>query len=119
MKSKSQARLRRAAKTKARLKLQAKPRLIVYRSNKHIYAQIAISSLKGDVILASSSTKDVALKSSLQGSKTEQASQVGAELAARAKQKEITEVAFDRSGYSYHGRVKAIAEAARAHGLIF
>lgn len=91
------------------------PRLSVYRSNNNIYAQV-IDDVEG-VTLASASTMDKDLK--LEGTKTEQAGQVGELLAKRAVEAGIKEVSFDRGGYKYHGRVKALADAAREHGLEF
>lgn len=90
------------------------PRLNVFRSNKHIYAQV-IDDVAG-VTLASASTldKDVAT-----ATKTDQATAVGKLVAERAAQKNIKKVVFDRGGYLYHGRVKALAEAARENGLEF
>ena len=89
------------------------PRLNVFRSNTNIYAQI-IDDEKG-VTLASASSLDMKLK----GNNIETAKKVGAEIAARAKKANITEVVFDRGGYLYHGRVKALADAAREAGLKF
>ncbi len=90
------------------------PRLNVFRSNAHIYAQI-IDDVKGET-LVSCSTLDLKLD---HGGNIEAAKQVGTELANRAKEKEITTVVFDRGGYLYHGRVKALADAAREAGLQF
>lgn len=115
------ARKKRALKIKQTIKNSRsnRPRLVVFRSNTHIYSQIVVSGDVGDVVLASASTLDKELKPSLSGSKTEQATQVGTLLATRAKKKDLLKVAFDRSGYKYHGRIKALAEAARAAGLEF
>jgi len=74
---------------------------------------------KGDQVIVSSSTLDKELKVSLSGNKCEQALQVGKLLAKRAIEKKVSEVAFDRAGYKYHGRVKALAEGAREAGLNF
>jgi large subunit ribosomal protein L18 len=94
------------------------PRLNVYRSLNHIYAQI-IDDSQGHTLLAVS-TLDPSLRESLVGKgKTEQASYVGKALAERALQAGITQVVFDRGGYKYHGRVKALAEASREGGLRF
>ena len=92
------------------------PRLNVYRSNKHIYAQI-IDDVKG-VTLVSASSNDKELKLA-NGSNIEAAKQVGALVAKRALEKGIEAVVFDRGGYLYHGRVQALAEAAREAGLKF
>lgn len=90
------------------------PRLNVFRSNKNIYAQI-IDDVEG-VTLASASTLDKEVSGE---SKVDQAAVIGKLVAERAKEKNITEVVFDRGGYQYHGRVKALAEAARENGLDF
>ncbi|TYC48884.1 50S ribosomal protein L18 [Weissella muntiaci] len=91
-----------------------RPRLNVYRSNKNIYAQL-IDDVAG-VTLASASTLDAAVETA---PKTEQAAKVGALVAERAASKGIVDVVFDRGGYLYHGRVQALAEAAREAGLKF
>lgn len=92
-----------------------RPRLNVFRSNKNIYAQV-IDDIEG-VTLASASTLDGDVSEEL--SKTEQAALVGELVAKRATDKNITQVVFDRGGYKYHGRVKALADAARDNGLEF
>ncbi len=97
----------------------SRPRLVVFRSNTHMYSQIVVPGEGGDIVLVSASTMDKELKVDLKGNKTDQATQVGTLLATRAKQKQLSKIAFDRSGYKYHGRVKALAEAARAAGLEF
>jgi large subunit ribosomal protein L18 len=95
-----------------------RPRLNVFRSLSHIYAQV-IDDASGRT-LAAVSTAQADMKTALAGKKkTEQAQAVGAAIAERAKAKGITRVVFDRGGYKYHGRVKALAEAARAAGLEF
>ena len=91
------------------------PRLNVFRSNKNIYAQL-IDDVEG-VTLASASTLDSEI--STEDSKIEQAATVGKLIAERAKENNFTEVVFDRGGYQYHGRVKALAESARENGLEF
>ncbi|WP_460320476.1 50S ribosomal protein L18 [Alkalibacterium psychrotolerans] len=91
-----------------------RPRLNVFRSNKNIYAQV-IDDLEG-VTLASASSLDTDVSGD---SKVEEAAAVGALVAKRAKEKDITEVVFDRGGYQYHGRVQALADAARENGLKF
>ncbi|MCG1010403.1 50S ribosomal protein L18 [Salinicoccus sp. ID82-1] len=93
-----------------------RPRLNVYRSNKHIYAQLIDDSQK--VTLASASTQDSDFNSNI-GSNVDAAAEVGTLIAKRAKDKGIESVVFDRGGYLYHGRVKALAEAARENGLQF
>lgn len=93
-------------------------RLNVFRSNRHIYAQI-IDDQKG-VVIASASTLSAELRSSLKrGGNVEAAKAVGAAIAGMAAEKSITNVIFDRGGYLYHGRIKALADAAREKGLIF
>lgn len=88
------------------------PRLSVYRSNNHIYAQLIDD--EGSITLASASDLKIA-----KGSATEKAQKVGEEVAKAAKTKKIDKVVFDRNGYKYHGRVRALAEAAREAGLKF
>ncbi|MBL5981788.1 50S ribosomal protein L18 [Petrotoga sp. 9T1HF07.CasAA.8.2] len=95
-----------------------KPRLTVFKSQKHIYAQI-IDDTKG-VTLVSASTTQKQLKEKLEKTWDENAAkEVGKLIAEKAKEKGITEIVFDRSGYKYHGKVKALAEAARETGLKF
>lgn len=95
-----------------------RPRLNVFRSDKHIYAQL-IDDLAGET-LASASTIDTELRAEVEGkSKTERAKMVGELVAKRAQDKGIKKVVFDRGGYQYHGRVKALADAAREAGLEF
>jgi len=113
------ARKRRGSRTKAVISNSKRPRLVVYRSGSHIYSQILMRGELGDQVIVSSSTLDKELKTSLTGNKCEQALQVGKLLAKRAKEKQVSEVAFDRAGYKYHGRVKALAEGAREAGLNF
>ena len=91
----------------------ALPRLAVFRSNKHIYAQL-IDDTKGATLAQAS---DTTLKA--KGKKTELGEAVGVEIAKRAQEKKITKVVFDRGGFLYAGRVRALAEAARKGGLIF
>ncbi|MEO0142347.1 MAG: 50S ribosomal protein L18 [candidate division WOR-3 bacterium] len=91
-----------------------KPRLCVFRSNKHIYAQL-IDDTQGKVICGVSSIK----KPELKGNKTAIAAQIGRMIAQIALSKGIKEVSFDRAGYRYHGRIKALAEGAREAGLKF
>lgn len=117
--NKQQARKRRGLKTKAIIRNSKRPRLIVHRSSTHIYSQIVMCSDKGDLVIVSASTLDKELKATLSGNKCEQSMQVGKLLAGRAKEKNIIDVAFDRAGYKYHGRVKALADGAREAGLNF
>jgi large subunit ribosomal protein L18 len=111
---------RRERRTRYRLKKFAhgRPRLSVYRSGKHIYAQV-IDDEKG-VTVAAASSLDKTLKTTLpKGTDVAAASAVGKLVAARASEKGIKEVVFDRGGYRYHGRIKALADAAREGGLSF
>ena len=111
-------RLRRARKTRARIADLKVARLCVFRTNSHIYAQVI--SAEGDKVLASASTLEAEVRSSLKtGSNVEAATLVGKRIAEKAKAAGIEKVAFDRSGFQYHGRVKALAEAARENGLSF
>lgn len=116
---KAQARARRGLKTKALIAQSTGPRLVVFRSGSHIYSQISIREAQGDRVLVSCSTIDKAVRENLKGTKTEQAYEVGKVLAERAKALDLVSVAFDRSGYKYHGRVKALATGARDGGLDF
>ena len=116
MANKNVKRNRRALKTRSRIELTENNRLTVFRSNSHIYAQV--SNFDGSVILASASTLESTLKADNNGN-IEAASKVGKLIAERAIEKGIREVAFDRSGYKYHGRVKALADSAREAGLTF
>ena len=118
-KSRSNARVRRHERVRGAVSgTGARPRLNVFRSLAHIYAQV-IDDSNGQT-LVSASTVDAELKKQITGKKkTEQAKLVGATLAARAKAKGVTAVVFDRGGYKYHGRVKALADGAREGGLEF
>lgn len=113
---KKTARLRRAKKTRAHIRHLGAIRLTVTRSPRHIYAQI-ISATGGEV-LAQASTLDANLRAGKTGN-IEAAQAVGKLIAERAKEAGISKVAFDRSGFKYHGRVKALADAARESGLEF
>ena len=116
--NKNLARLRRARKTRARIASQAKPRLCVFRSGKHIYAQV-IDDTQGRV-LAQASTLEGELRASKgRGADVAAAATIGQRVAAKALAVGVKEVAFDRSGYRYHGRVRALADAAREGGLSF
>ncbi|MFB6348311.1 50S ribosomal protein L18 [Moraxella marmotae] len=113
---KKAARLRRAKKTRAHIRHLGINRLTVTRTPRHIYAQII--SPTGGVVVAQASTLDATLRSGATGN-VEAAKAVGALIAERAKAAGVTKVAFDRSGFKYHGRVKALADAARENGLEF
>jgi large subunit ribosomal protein L18 len=116
--NKKQARVRRSRKTRVRIALQGATRLVVSRSNLHIYAQLIAPT--GDKVLASASTLEAEVRKDVKnGGNKAAAAVVGKRIADRAKALGIEAVAFDRSGYRYHGRVQALAEAAREHGLKF
>jgi large subunit ribosomal protein L18 len=118
MNAKDIARIRRARQTRIRIRENGAARLTVHRSNEHIYAQI--TSASGDKVLASASTLEKELRGQLKSGGNRRAAElVGQRIAAKAKEKGIEKVAFDRAGYRYHGRVKALAEAARSGGLKF
>jgi large subunit ribosomal protein L18 len=118
MLNKNETRQRRARKTRARIAEQKTVRLAVHRTNLHIYAQVI--SADGGKVLASASTMEAELRKELaNGGNAKAAAAVGKRIAEKAKSAGVTAVAFDRSGYKYHGRVKALAEAAREHGLKF
>jgi large subunit ribosomal protein L18 len=97
--------------------VSSRPRLAVFRSARHIYAQV-VDDTSGRT-LASASTLDASLRGNKSGAKKDQAKQVGTLIAERAKAAGVTKVAFDRGGYAYHGRVAALADAAREGGLEF
>lgn len=109
-------RQKRALKSRSKIELSENNRLSVFRSNAHIYAQV--SNCDGSQIIVSASTAEQALKSENNGN-MDAASKVGKLIGERALEKGINKVAFDRSGYKFHGRVKALAEAAREAGLSF
>lgn len=116
--NKKASRLRKARRTRLKLRELNHTRLCVYRTPKHIYAQII--SGDGSKVLASASTLEKAIKSECKYTgNTSASSVVGKVIAQRCVEKGITKVAFDRSGYKYHGRVKALADAARENGLQF
>ena len=116
--NKNQARARRARKTRIRIAIQRATRLVVSRSNCHIYAQIIAP--EGNRVLASASTLEPDVRKDVpNGGNKAAAELVGKRIAEKAKSLGIEAVAFDRSGFRFHGRVKALAEAARAGGLKF
>lgn len=118
MKQKKISRMRRARKVRAKIKHLRVQRLCVFRSPRHIYAQV-IDDINGRVV-ASASTLDRKLRGSVKnGGNVAAASEVGKLIAENAKAAGVTKVAFDRSGFRYHGRVKALADAAREQGLEF
>ena len=115
--TKKDQRLRRAAKSRAKIRELKAVRLTVHRTPQHIYAQIFDANSK---VLATASTVQKDVRASLKGTgNATAAAAVGKAIAEKAKSAGISEVAFDRSGFKYHGRVKALADAAREHGLKF
>ena len=115
---KNSSRLRRAAQTRSKIRQLRTIRLAVHRSNCHIYAQVF--SADGTMVLASASTTEKEVRVSVaNGGTTAAAAAVGKRIAEKARKLGIESVAFDRAGYKYHGRVKALAEAAREAGLKF
>ena len=118
MKHKKTARLRRARKVRTKIKELRTKRLCIFRSPRHIYAQI-INDVNGQVV-ASASTVEPKLRANLKnGGNIAAAAEVGKLIAENAKAVGISKVAFDRSGFKFHGRVKALADAAREQGLEF
>ena len=121
MMTKKEQRLRRSRQTRLRIAQQGAVRLTVFRSNLHIYASIV--SDDGARILASASTSEAEMRKEIgaagKGGNTAAAQIIGKRIAERAKAAGVEKVAFDRAGYAYHGRVKALAEAAREAGLQF
>ena len=121
MLNKKDQRIRRSRQTRLRIVQQRLARLTVHRSNLHIYASVI--SDDGARVLASASTAEAEVRKELgaagKGGNVAAASIIGKRIAEKAKAAGVTEVAFDRAGFSYHGRVKALAEAAREGGLKF
>jgi len=121
MLSKKQQRIRRSRQTRTRIATQRVARLTVFRSNLHIYASVI--SDDGEKVLATASTAEAEVRKELgavgKGGNAAAASIIGKRIAERAKAAGVEKVAFDRAGYAYHGRVKALAEAAREAGLQF
>jgi len=117
--SKKEQRLRRARQTRARIALQGAVRLTVYRSNLHIYASVI--SGDGSKVLASASTAEKEVRDQLKtaGGNVAAATLIGTRIAEKAKAAGVEKVAFDRAGCAYHGRIKALADAAREAGLQF
>ena len=116
--SKNTARLRRAKSTRAHIRNLGVPRLTVLRTGQHLYAQLFTAD--GSKVLASASTVQADVMAGLKnGKNAEAAAKVGQVIAERAKAAGFEKVAFDRSGYRYHGRIKALADAAREGGLQF
>ena len=121
MLTKKEQRLRRSRTTRSRIARQGVARLTVFRSNLHIYANVI--SGDGSQVLASASTSEAEMRKELgaagKGGNAAAAEIIGKRIAERAKQAGVSKVAFDRSGFKYHGRIKALAEAAREGGLKF
>lgn len=113
---KKSSRIRRARRTRAKISELAVPRLSIHRTPRHIYAQVIAAS--GSEVVASASTVQADLKGNVKYTgNIEAASAVGKAIAEKALAAGVTSVAFDRSGFKYHGRVKALADAAREAGL--
>lgn len=111
-------RLRRARKTRAKIAELKVTRLSVHRTNTHIYAQIIAET--GDKVIVSASTAEADVRKKVKnGGNVEAAAFIGKLIAEKAVKAGVTTVAFDRSGYKYHGRIKALADAARENGLSF
>ncbi|HKU46018.1 MAG TPA: 50S ribosomal protein L18 [Burkholderiales bacterium] len=118
MSAKNIARVRRARQTRLKIREIGAVRLTVHRTNTHIYAQI--TSPSGDKVIAAASTVEKEVRAELKhGGNREAAEMIGQRIAEKAKRAGVEKVAFDRAGYRYHGRVKALADAARAGGLKF
>ncbi len=116
MNSKKQARIRRARRVRAKIRELSVYRLCVHRTGQHIYAQVIAPT--GDRVVAAASTVEKDLRGGATSNK-DAAATVGKLIAERAKAAGITDVAFDRSGFKYHGRIQALADAAREGGLQF
>ncbi len=115
---KKQNRIRRARKARAKIRELGASRLSIHRTPRHIYAQVIAAD--GDTIIASASTLEAEVRKGVKnGGNVEAAAIVGARIAEKAKTAGVDTVAFDRSGFRYHGRVKALADAAREAGLKF
>jgi large subunit ribosomal protein L18 len=117
---KKAARLRRGLRTRYKIRELGVHRLCVHRTPHHIYVQLIVPGAFGDRTLAAASTLEPALRQTLKNTgNVEAARVVGKVIAEKAKAMGVTRVAFDRSGFKYHGRVKALADAARENGLEF
>ncbi|GAA5783743.1 50S ribosomal protein L18 [Chitiniphilus shinanonensis] len=115
---KKETRLRRARKTRAKIAELKMVRLSVHRTNSHIYAQVIDAD--GTKVLASASTLEAEVRGQVKnGGSVDAATLVGKRIAEKARAAGVEKVAFDRSGFHYHGRVKALADAAREGGLVF
>lgn len=115
---KKTSRLRRARRARAKIKELGVARLCIFRTPRHIYAQIIAAN--GSQVVAAASTSEVDVKKSVKNTgNAEAAAAIGKLVAERAKSAGVESVAFDRSGFRYHGRVKALADSARENGLVF
>jgi len=115
---KKSSRIKRSRRTRAKIRELGEHRLCVYRTPRHIYAQLIAPT--GSEVLASASTLDKAVRADVKSTgNVDAAIQVGKAIAEKAKAAGITKVAFDRSGFKYHGRIKALADSARESGLEF
>lgn len=120
--NKKVSRLKRAKRGRVRIRLSADAKLVVTKSNKNLYAQVIdLKTGSSDVIVASASSVDKEVKGAVSGASCNiaTAKQIGAVIAKRSLEKNVKVVAFDRSGYKYHGCIKALADAAREAGLSF
>lgn len=117
--TKQSSRIRRAKRTRMKIRSLGMPRLSVHRTAQHIYAQLV--SPEANTVLAAASTLEADIKKDLNGktSNIDAAKLIGSKIAERAKAAGVEKVAFDRGGFLYHGRVKALADAAREQGLTF
>ena len=113
--NKKYMRIKRSTKIRSNITKQSKPRVSIFKSNKNIYAQLLESNGSKVIVSASSNEKD----NKLGNNNIESAKLIGKTIASRALDAGIKEVVFDRSGYIYHGKVKALAESARENGLVF
>lgn len=118
MNRKTVIRLRRARKVRSAIRNQGHYRLCVHRTPRHIYAQIIAPDAASTLAAASTAEKSIADSLGSTGN-VEAAKRIGEEIARRAKEAGVTRVSFDRSGFKYHGRIKALADAAREGGLEF
>jgi len=110
--------MRRAKKTRSKIALQGKVRLCMFRTPRHLYAQVI--SVDSNQVMASASTVEAEVRQTVKnGGNVDAAKVVGQRIAEKAKQAGVSQVAFDRSGFKYHGRTKAFADAAREGGLEF
>lgn len=113
-----QSRLRRARQTRAKIAELKIVRLAVHRTNNHIYAQV-IDTTNGKILTSASTIEPEVRKELVRGGSLDAATVIGKRIAEKAKKIGISKVGFDRSGFKYHGRIRALADAAREHGLVF